>query len=854
MQINSFTQSVFTIMGRDRKIEEAIKSGERNRDTMELVQNWCANAKIIRHGGIGLVEAQTGLPIGHFGLQCDYAPAGGSMTWDLRDAAVQFHNKNCVNCLHRKPVGIPNLSGLVAKVDEERHRRLEMQEAHEAKEAKRLSERKAVRAELRTELSAISATIIDQLEELDTNGSEEIRVAFIKTATVAPEAFTAPIINHFCTLIEQRELWFVSAGLAVLKILKSDPVRLVNCAMLCLIRHDSVELAAEVVEENISILDVAKVKDVVHSLINLANPAHQPFSSFDQVRKPVPLLTLQNNYPNEVQEAIKILLESRSLHLIEVGARGIQVLAVRMPETAKLNARQLAALLARAKWLVDEDETRFNDDKRDLHEVKKALVLAFQYAPATVDEMVWSYYDGAPSEGQARLVDVYRHVLLDDRTNEKFKAHDSHVIALRRLVDVATKADEYEVLSTIQEVFHGEPLQLSSVVQSNSDILLGAVAVVDGRIDDLDSKPLIAQGAAATMERENVKQMLRMIFEGMIDWVANSAAGNQVSMTRFVDFYNAISDGRENLKSSLLLRMGSLMSNPFGINAALPSLYSAIVGGSTVMRGSAIRALSKLRHRAIRDIPDLMFEVLVVSLYDTYVYVHQAALEALDELELPEDLQYSGKMAVQNLLLVYAQDKSIANRSDFLLRCIDVYLNKFASEKDISGVFGQFCIEKLLDQPSSRIARKLPLLGRKLAQFDTYAKLLANVYLDQEAREYDRERVMRAINELHLDALQKNSAEFYSLGKSLIELDTDADFIIETLTKACAWREAADLADLAYKKIPANARLQRLKLESNLTRIATEFESAIARDECIRLEGLAKEWELTLDAIQKMEG
>jgi hypothetical protein len=46
-----------------RDIAETIKAGERNRDTMVLVRNFCAHARIEKFGGTGMVEQATGLPI-----------------------------------------------------------------------------------------------------------------------------------------------------------------------------------------------------------------------------------------------------------------------------------------------------------------------------------------------------------------------------------------------------------------------------------------------------------------------------------------------------------------------------------------------------------------------------------------------------------------------------------------------------------------------------------------------------------------------------------------------------------------------------------------------------------------------
>jgi hypothetical protein len=104
-------------MAIDRSIQNAIEAGRRNADSFQLVKNWCAHVRIERMGGGGMVEAMTGLPIGHHGLACDHAPAGGLMCWDTRDAALDFYDRNCANCPLRQPVGIPNLLTWVAERD-----------------------------------------------------------------------------------------------------------------------------------------------------------------------------------------------------------------------------------------------------------------------------------------------------------------------------------------------------------------------------------------------------------------------------------------------------------------------------------------------------------------------------------------------------------------------------------------------------------------------------------------------------------------------------------------------------------------------------------------------------------------
>lgn len=49
-----------------------------------------------------------------------HEPAGGMQSWDLENSALVFYDENCVNCTHRQPVRLPNLTKLVAEREERR--------------------------------------------------------------------------------------------------------------------------------------------------------------------------------------------------------------------------------------------------------------------------------------------------------------------------------------------------------------------------------------------------------------------------------------------------------------------------------------------------------------------------------------------------------------------------------------------------------------------------------------------------------------------------------------------------------------------------------------------------------------
>jgi hypothetical protein len=126
----------------DRTIEEAVTIGQANKRTMELVQNWCAHARVEPRGGIGMVEQSTGLPIGMRAMTCPYAKAAGFAAMDLAAVALDFYDRNCVGCTDRRPVRMPNLSELVAERDKEREQHEAAVERFRLDQASKLVERR----------------------------------------------------------------------------------------------------------------------------------------------------------------------------------------------------------------------------------------------------------------------------------------------------------------------------------------------------------------------------------------------------------------------------------------------------------------------------------------------------------------------------------------------------------------------------------------------------------------------------------------------------------------------------------------------------------------------------------------
>jgi hypothetical protein len=109
----------------DASTQNAINIGVANKRVIELVQNWCAHVTCEKCGGTGIVEIETGLPIGMRRFRCPHASAAGMAGMRLDLVAVDFYGRNCASREKRQPVRMPNLTELVAERDRARQQQAE---------------------------------------------------------------------------------------------------------------------------------------------------------------------------------------------------------------------------------------------------------------------------------------------------------------------------------------------------------------------------------------------------------------------------------------------------------------------------------------------------------------------------------------------------------------------------------------------------------------------------------------------------------------------------------------------------------------------------------------------------------
>ena len=152
-------------------------------------------------------------------MSCRHAAAPGFAGSDLQFVAIDFHDRNCIGCAHRKPVGFPNLSSLIHDRDAAREATAAEEARRDAAAAAALQARDAKRQTIRADLAPPGANVIDQIEELDHDRDDANADRLVETAKLAPEVFTPSLVEYAFDLEEAGESWFDSAGLRLLKAL-----------------------------------------------------------------------------------------------------------------------------------------------------------------------------------------------------------------------------------------------------------------------------------------------------------------------------------------------------------------------------------------------------------------------------------------------------------------------------------------------------------------------------------------------------------------------------------------------------------------------------------------------------------
>lgn len=835
----------------EAEFKRHVRTGERNKQILELVHNWCSHAEVRNHGGSGLIAQHTGLPLGMFGMHCDHAPAVGLAGWYLEDSVLDFYDRNCVYCDKRQPVRLPNLIQLVGERDRELERRKIEVDRAQALAAAALDARKRRRDALRVGQSAATCALLDDLEALDNNRSQDARTRIVETAKLAPEVCTPPIVEYFFEMAESDAAGCQAEALDVLRHVGADASRLTASALNCLARHDSIDTAAKIVMASPNLAEEAAVEAAVPALIGLARPPRSQFNDRELRLQPEPLLAVFAAWPEPVNRGIQGLLDSRQSSLIGIGTAALKVLAPVAPHLLGRFAKTLIAKLVRAHLLIDEDEA---DRELDTvcSDLQRSLAAALIQEPVATDQLIAGFFESASSEGEARLARVYGEVFRFTYRGKGTLTDAVARVVLSRIVKLASTSNNDKVLTEIIQMLRTGSSSLLRVARQSLDVVLGAAAVLDDRLEAFDAEQKLKTNMTSlqVLEAQNARSSLYYLREYFSEMAAKAARGDRLATASYVEFLGRIDESRSGLSSALLKESNHLIATPEGLNLVLPELYSGLVGASALERAAAAKTLGEAGKDRIADLPELVLEALVLLLRDSYVIVHKAAARALGNIPLPRHLEQRADSALLQLILVYSSRK---DAEDFLTRCMQLYLNRFAEERQLRGGLATAFIRILNQVSANRELRELNSMSKFLKDEPEYVDLVIRVFEDEEVSQYGEEDAIELAYLIPDEHVFKRADDLVKVAVLRHGCALYVGAIVEVLTRAGAWAQAVTAVKASWEHLPDTVPMKRVKLTVQLQLVAVQFEAAVATGDVARLTALKTEWEGLEKALQEDE-
>jgi hypothetical protein len=821
----------------DRRWAEAVEIGKKNQRTKTLVQNWCAHARVENRGGIGLIQVETGLPIGHLAMACDYATSGSTMaSWDLVDSALDFHDRNCVGCRHRKPVRLPNLSELVGERDAAIRAREVQAAAQDLERAEILRRRRAAREALRAKLPPPSQSLVDHLDVLDTDPGSNAGRELEGAAGLAPEAFTSELIEFLFGLIEGNERWAMETALVVLDKVGAAPERLASGALQSLALYGGVK-SAEVLLRHLDHARKDMIARAVPMLIHHAEPADLLFLEGEGSADPRFLVAVHKSFPVEVERVVDELLESKEPRRMSDGARAVCVLGASDGAVALKFARTVISKLARMNWEHGSDPqlTALRG------ELRRAAALAFRFDPAATEALIESFRMGASPDGHKELLDIYQWVLRRG-WNEKKPIGAGDKAAFDRMIALASNPPNKEMVPELGGFFAHSGHDFKELAAEKMDALLGAAALLADVLDRLDAQHKAAPSTdfLGRLERDTHRRGLANLQGNLAELAAEAAAGDPEHTRKFLALLSGIPSERAELRHALVDHLNELITSPETLGEVLPYLYSALVGASTLERSAAAITMGKTQQKLLEDAPPLLMEAFVALLWDQYLLPMVGAVEALERVRLPDGLKAAARIRLWMIILSYAKT---VDQQRVLVQSIDTFTARFISDDERAGKAGEALVEILEGQDIGHYYSKLRHLAYRFKKQPSFGRLVLKALLDPNYRHL--ERTVELLSELPAGTVMANAAALQALVGTL-SLEREewriGQVLIEAFTRSARWDEALGAIDAMLMKVTDVPRNQRRRLHLVTVRAAVEIERAVALGKLDDVSGLADVW------------
>jgi hypothetical protein len=344
---------------------------------------------------------------------------------------------------------------------------------------------------------------------------------------------------------------------------------------------------------------------------------------------------------------------------------------------------------------------------------------------------------------------------------------------------------------------------------------------------------------------------LRTLRRAFIKWAAAGAGTTPAAACTYCEILrNLPGEGQDKIKDEMVRNLDQVMQTTSGLNAALPDLYTAMVGASVALRACAADAIGGLNHKQLDNFPGLVFEAFLALLNDPYIAMHQQAGRALRRLwSLPDDHRPAAKRALLDWTVTYSSNRA---HDQFFIECLDFYIDHYAEPNEFSGRLGTWALSVLQLVEPYLVAREINTFGRVLQRHGDFIELLARLIRDPNAWDIHHEKLTRALADLPVDAVRPKLQALETLAHAQEAQSHNLEALfVELFTRAGAWEAAERLARVRVGDIPDDTWNRTHKLAIRQIHVATEFEAALASGSVDQVSRLSAEWKTLEEAVKK---
>jgi hypothetical protein len=821
-------------MDMKRHFDQAIAIGAANVPVLELARNFCEHLQVETLAR-GELETATNLPIGMRMFECEYATGDRIGAMDLRYVALSFYDNNCKGCDKRKARDVPNLLDLVRERDGEVARAAEARERHISAQQQALETRRHARSLARVGLPATTAGLLDRIGQLDDENSTDAAKLVFETARTVPAEFTEPLRTALKDLTKAEGEHRVSGSLRALDALRVDDADLVSLALDTLRRNIGCIAAAEILAtRDVQIADSDAIEAALPALIHAAIPLRD-FQQPEPVRPAstaTALVRLYRAFSGRTSRVLRHLLNDDRKEIRIRAAYTVEIIIDQEPDFGL----EIAGELIRSMSLPDD---HYGPVGSAAHAANVALRTALRHRPVQVDDLI----QRARSSGSApeSILDVYTSMLRPDRETDQLReTKDLRQLALGRLLDAVLAPRSDDEFIKAREF-------LGYAAKKNNDLLveavprlLGAIALLLARREELDAS-LIASPLSiaappnpfAAIEMNTRKSWLNRTINEVCELVAHIIGLDRArTIEAIVEMLEHLHETQTLLRAKLVRILGEAAKDRDVLPLVLPILYRAMTHTDVIVRMEAAEAYRHVAGDSADDLPSLFHETFLCMLRDPYVAVHDAALESLTQVDLPEQYREDATATAWHLVQVHRSGK----HADTLVTALRA-----------------FCATSINANPGWKaalpqvvaIARALPTfkahtavqrLGWRLSGIDGYVDLLVDL-LDDPQLDFARHEMLENLQREPRASLARVAQRLNKAAEPDLQQEfrirhpyehDPLDMFTSLLADAGAWFEAEDVAHRRVEYLRQARKSDGIRRVARSREIAVGFTRAVA--------------------------